>query len=126
MLLQKIIVVEDEEDIQKILQLCLQQIAGFDVETCSSGYELLEKIDSFQPHLILLDVMMEGIDGPTTLFKLRELGNKTPCIFLTARSEPHEIEEFIKMGAIGVLSKPFDLAQLPEDIKTMWSSVVAV
>ncbi|BBM83408.1 response regulator [Candidatus Uabimicrobium amorphum] len=124
MSLHKIMVVEDEEDIQKILQLSLQQIAGFNVKTCSSGDELLQEIDEFQPDLVLLDVMMEGMDGPSTLKKLREIGNTTPCIFLTAKSLPHEIEEFTQMGAIGVLSKPFNLAELPEDIKKIWASKI--
>ena len=122
MSLHKIIIVEDEADIQKILQLGLEQIAGFCVEVCSSGHELLQKIDEFQPDLVLLDVMMEGMDGPSTLHKLREIGNSTPCIFLTAKSEPDEIERFLNMGAIGVLNKPFDLAKLPEDIRRIWSA----
>lgn len=121
MSLHKIMIVEDEKDIQKILQLSLQKIAGFSVAICSSGHELLQQIDLFQPDLVLLDVMMEGMDGPSTLHKLREVGNNTPCIFLTAKSQPHEIEEFLQMGAIGVLSKPFNLAELPEDIKKIWS-----
>ena len=69
--LQRIMYVEDEPDIQAVACLALEHIGGFTVEVCSSGREALEKLPQFQPDLILLDVMMPGMDGPTTLLALR-------------------------------------------------------
>jgi CheY-like chemotaxis protein len=69
--LQKILYVEDEPDIQAIARMALERIGGFTVKVCSSGEEALQTAVDFAPDMILLDVMMPGMDGPTTLKALQ-------------------------------------------------------
>ncbi|MBT4041845.1 MAG: response regulator [Rhodospirillales bacterium] len=122
--LSKILHVEDEQDIQEIVKLALETIGGFSVETCSSGHEALEKVSLFQPDLFLLDVMMPGMDGPETLSALREEAGfaDTPVIFMTAKVMEDEVIRFKEIGALDVISKPFDPMSLGEKIKAIWDA----
>lgn len=117
--INNILYVEDELDIQTIAKIALGDIGGFTLETCSSGAEAIEKAKSFTPDLILLDVMMPDIDGPQTLEELRKIPNtaSTPVIFMTAKVQAKEIEYYKSLGAIDVISKPFDPMTLAETIK---------
>lgn len=122
--LSKILYVEDEPDIQTIAKLALETIGGFTLEVCSSGKEALEKGQDFTPDLILMDVMMPGMDGPTTFTELRKLVGlaDTPIVFMTAKVQPQEIAELKKLGAIEVIAKPFDPMTLSEKIEGIWQA----
>ena len=120
--LKRILLVEDEPDIRTVAQLSLQAIGGFTVELCGSGPEALAKAPLFQPDLILLDVMMPGMDGPTTFQELRrrpELAG-IPICFMTAKVQPQEVTQYKGMGALDVVPKPFDPMTLPTLIRTIW------
>src|SRR5208282_4571999 len=93
MFLTRILVIDDEPDIQVVARMALEEIGGFTVEICSSGDEAIKKTTAFAPDLILLDVMMPGMDGPSTLKTLRTVPETAgiPIIFLTAKVQPHEI-----------------------------------
>lgn len=116
--------VEDDLDIQAIAQLALETLGGFTVEMCSGGQEALDKVSTFNPDLFLLDVMMPGMDGPTTLKSLREDPNTAsiPAVFMTARVQKHEVEFYKSLGAIDVIGKPFDPMSLASRINTIWAS----
>ncbi len=121
--LQKILMIEDEPDIQTVAKLSLESIGGFNVEVCSSGQEALEKAIDINPDLILLDVMMPGMDGPTTLLELKkmpELSN-TPVVFMTAKVQPQEIQLYKEYGAIDVIPKPFDPMSLADTLNSIWT-----
>lgn len=109
--------IEDEQDIRTITEFALED-EGFELISCASGQEALTKAPSVSPDLILLDVMMPGIDGPSTLNKLRQLPHlmNTPVIFMTAKIQPSEVDKYLSMGALGVISKPFDALKLADDI----------
>ncbi|NJL04064.1 MAG: response regulator [Chloroflexaceae bacterium] len=122
--LHKILVVEDDPDIQAIVRLALELTGGYTVEVCATGYEAIERAPMFAPDMILLDVMMPGIDGPDTLHALRalpQLGN-TPIIFLTARVQPHDLERYRALGVRDVIAKPFNPMSLAQTLQTMWST----
>jgi two-component system, OmpR family, response regulator len=121
--LNKILLVEDDPDIQLIAVMALEELGGFTVEPCGLGQEAIDKAAAVAPDLILLDVMMPGMDGPTTLLHLREIPEtaNVPVIFLTARSQPHEVAEYIEKGAVDVIKKPFDPANLCEEIENIWA-----
>jgi two-component system OmpR family response regulator len=123
--LERILLVEDEPDIQAITRVALEMIGGFKLEVCNSGVEALQKAPEFAPDLILLDVMMPVMDGPGTLAALRNLTQTatTPVIFMTAKVHPSEVAEYIKLGALDVIAKPFDPMHLASNIKTIWSAV---
>lgn len=120
--LKRILYVEDEPDIQTVAKLALEMVGGFTLETCSSGQEALDKAAAFAPQLLLLDVMMPGMDGPATLARLRALPAtaNVPAIFMTAKVQPGEVEQYRRLGAIDVIPKPFDPMTLSETIRNVW------
>ncbi|HXF91065.1 MAG TPA: response regulator [Candidatus Nitrosotenuis sp.] len=122
--LKRILYVEDDQDISSIAKFTLETIGGFEVDICHSGKEVFEKISEFKPQLILLDVMMPDMDGPTTLRKLRALpeGKDIPVVFVTARIQSHQIEEYQEFGALGTIAKPFDPLTLSTEIEKLWMS----
>ena len=116
----RILYVEDEEDIRLVAEFALED-EGFEILFCASGDQALSQAVLFGPDLILLDVMMPGMDGPETLKGLRELPGleSTPVAFLTAKVQPNEIEEFMALGALEVIAKPFDPMTLPDQIRNL-------
>lgn len=123
MSLERILCVEDEPDIQAVTRLALETVGGFEVMLCSSGQEALEKASTFNPDLILLDVMMPGMDGPTTLQHLRTdpATANIPVVFLTAKVQPAEIDYFRSLGALDVISKPYDPLTLASCLNDIWN-----
>jgi diguanylate cyclase (GGDEF)-like protein len=114
--------IEDEPDIQAVAQLALEALGGFQVRICGSGREGVQAAVAFDPHVILLDVMMPGMDGPSTLQALRNLPQMlaTPVIFMTAKVQPQELAEYRALGVLDVIAKPFDPMTLAETILTIW------
>jgi diguanylate cyclase (GGDEF)-like protein len=121
--LTRILYVEDEPDIQAIARLALEAVGGFTVEVCGSGEEAIRKAVSFEPDLILLDVMMPDMDGPSTLTALREIPAfaATPVMFMTAKVQPAEVAHFKSLGAIEVIAKPFDPTKLSQIVLDAWN-----
>jgi len=122
--LTKILYVEDEPDIQAVASIALADVGGFTLEVCSSGEIALDKAATFKPDLLLLDVMMPEMDGPSTLEALRKLPEtaNTPAIFMTAKVQTHEVEHFKSIGAIDVVAKPFDPMTLAQTLRDIWQS----
>jgi len=120
--LMKILLVEDDPDIQEVTALMLSGIGEFEVKSCGSAAEALECVEAFAPDLILLDVMMPDLDGPGAFaaFGRNRATAKTPVIFMTARVQPSEVAEYRKLGCLGVIPKPFDPDTLSETIQGMW------
>jgi CheY-like chemotaxis protein len=106
----RILHVDDEPDIREVVDMSLGLDPDFEVHACSSGEEAIAAAAEWLPRLILLDVMMPGMDGPTTLAHLRKnpKTSNIPVLFMTARAQTREVEHFISLGAQGVISKPFD------------------
>jgi CheY-like chemotaxis protein len=115
----RILHVDDEPDIRELVDMALALNPDFRVRTSSSGAEAIKTAAEWSPYLILLDVMMPGMDGPTTLMKLRNNHQTSgiPVVFMTARAQAREIEQFISMSAQGVISKPFDPMTLASQVQ---------
>jgi CheY-like chemotaxis protein len=115
----RILYVDDEADIREIATLSLALDPELEIRSCASGAEALAAVDGWRPDLILLDVMMPGMDGPTTLAKLKENPTSTaiPVVFITARTQARERERFLALGAVGIIAKPFDSMQLAQTAK---------
>ena len=120
--LQKILYVEDDEDIAELMQMVMRKIGKFEVMHCLSGQEALDAFTDFAPQLILMDVMMPGMDGPETLehFKSRPESQNTPVVFMTAKAQHHEQEKYKKLGAVGVIVKPCEPMELCQKLQTFW------
>ena len=122
--LARILYVEDEPDIRAIAQMALEAVGGFTVIACASGSEALANAPGASADLLLLDVMMPGMDGPTTLKALRELPAtaNTPVIFMTAKVQAAEVAQYRELGAMDVIHKPFDPMELSAQISRIWEA----
>lgn len=123
--LQRIMLVEDEEDIRAVAELALEAVGGFTLKTCASGQIALDQLAEFRPQLVLLDVMMPVMDGPSTLRAIRQSGEfaNVPAIFMTAKVQPDEVNQYLSEGAVAVIPKPFDPMTLSDRIREIWDSL---
>jgi CheY-like chemotaxis protein len=121
--LKRILMVEDDTDIQIVARMSLEAVGGYTVEVCSGGHEALVRVKEFSPDLVLLDVMMPDMDGPTVLRGLRSDPETAalPVIFMTAKAQAHEVASYKEMGALEVVSKPFDPMALPGILAGIWN-----
>jgi two-component system, OmpR family, response regulator len=121
MTIRKVLLVDDEDDIRTIGQISLSKVGGWQTVLASSGADALAKAAAEKPDLILLDVMMPEMDGPTTLGQLRAQAAtaNTPVIFMTAKIQKQEVARYLELGAVGVIGKPFDPMKLPAEIKRL-------
>jgi len=123
--LRTILYVDDEPDIRQVVQLALGLAGNLTVHTCDSGEKALAELDKLKPDLILLDVMMPGMDGPTTLARIRthpQLAH-IPVAFMTAKAMPQEVARFRQLDAAGIIAKPFDPMQLAQQVFTLWEGL---
>ncbi|MDY6782185.1 MAG: response regulator [Cyanobacteriota bacterium] len=123
---KRILVIDDEPGVRDIIQICLEAVAGWDVSTAASGQEGFVKAQQEQPDAILLDVMMPGMDGPSTFRQLQahEQTQHLPTILLTAKIKMSERQQYLDLGVAGVISKPFEAQSLVDRIREIlnWSS----
>lgn len=110
--------VEDDPDIREIVRIAIEFSDEFDVVQSEDGPSGLEALQSVQPDILLLDVMMPGMNGMEFLTQARESGavKDVPAIFMTARVQEVEIQPLYDVGGVGVISKPFDPITLGEQI----------
>ena len=121
MKLEKVMLVDDDADIRTIGEISLSKVGGWLVVLADSGTDALAKVSRERPDAILLDVMMPGMDGPTTFERLRDLPatRTTPIIFMTAKVQKLEVERYLALGAAGVISKPFDPMTLHKEVRRL-------
>lgn len=117
--IRKILLVDDEADIRTVADLCLRELGGFVVVLAASGPEALALAAREAFDLVLLDVMMPGTDGPTTLAGLRAAGVLTPVVFMTAKVGADEVARYHALGVVSVIAKPFDVLALPAQIRAI-------
>ena len=115
---KRILVIDDEDDIREVAQLCLETVGGWEVITAASGSEGLALAASQTPDAILLDVMMPDMDGPTTFKKLQadRSTENIPVILLTAKVQASEQRRFAELGVKAVFVKPFDPMTLADQL----------
>lgn len=121
---ERILLIDDEDDIREVAAVALDMTAGMAVTGCSGGVEGVAAAAADRPDLILLDVMMPGLDGPSTLQRLRNCAatRDIPVIFLTACVQPADRKRLTSLGAIGVIAKPFDPFTLADEISAIAAS----
>jgi CheY-like chemotaxis protein len=118
-----ILVIDDEEDIRKLIQTCLEIMGGWRVLTAASGGKGINLAQIDSPDAILLDVMMPAMDGLTTLKKLKSnsITSSIPVVLLTARKGSID-KEFTELGVKGVLNKPFNPLKIAEQLAKILTS----
>jgi CheY-like chemotaxis protein len=116
----RVLHIDDEPDIRDVVAISLALDPTIVVRGCASGKDGLAAAKEFRPDLILLDVMMPVMDGPTTLGHLRDSPQTAdiPVVFMTARAQMQELEHFKFLGAAGVISKPFDPMTLATAVRS--------
>jgi CheY-like chemotaxis protein len=120
--LKSVLCLDDDEDICEVLQTTLCLIAGLDVQTTRSGEAMIDLARKRQPDLVLMDMMMPDLDGPAVFQKMRADGMLAdiPVIFLTAKVMPSDVAPLCRLGALGVITKPFDPLKLVGQISALW------
>jgi two-component system response regulator VicR len=116
--LSRVLVVEDEEAIAEGVVLNLRR-KGHTVELASDGAAALRRAREADWELILLDVRLPEVDGFEVCRRLREEGNLTPILMLTARDQPDDVVYGLKLGADDYVVKPFDLAELLARVESL-------
>jgi CheY-like chemotaxis protein len=106
----RILIIDDEDDIREVAAMSLETVAGWEVMVANSGAQGLIRAATYKPDAILLDVMMPGMDGPTTFRELQKnpVTAKIPVLFLTAKVQATDRRRFADLGIHAVLVKPFD------------------
>ncbi len=107
----RVLVVDDEPNITDLVATALRY-EGFESETAQSGRQALKKVEAFNPHLIVLDVMLPDLNGFEVLRRLRNEGRRTPVLFLTARDAVEDRVRGLTTGGDDYLTKPFSLEEL--------------
>ena len=122
MALQRVMHVEDDESIRAVTEIALTDVAGFTLLSCDSGHNALMQVEAFAPQLILLDVMMPKMDGLQTLVALRQLPGMehVPVVFMTAKIQQAEKQQYIDAGAIAVIDKPFEPMELGDTLSRLY------
>jgi len=117
---RKILIIDDEDDIREVASLSLQTVAGWDVIVASSGAQGVARASEQRPDAILLDVMMPGMDGPTTFRELRKNPATAgiPVLLLTAKVQGSDQRRFADLGVQAILFKPFDPLTLSSQISS--------
>jgi two-component system OmpR family response regulator len=121
---QSVLYVDDDPDICAVVQATLRLVPGLNVQTADSGERAIDLAYELRPDLVLMDVMMPGLDGPSTFKRMREsaLLKRVPVIFMTAKVLPAEIAQLLQLGAIGVIVKPFDPLKLYGELFSLWNN----
>jgi CheY-like chemotaxis protein len=116
---RRLLLVDDEDAIREIAKLSLERVGEWAVTAVSSGGEAVSAVEASPAFdAVLLDVMMPGVDGPSTLELLQDgpLATSTPVVFLTAKARGANVEQLRSLGAAGVIAKPFDPMTLPGEL----------
>lgn len=116
---EKILVIDDEETTVQLISMLLER-RGFEVVKAFSAEDGLRKAYRHQPDLVLLDVMMPDMDGPTTFRQLQANSStqNIPVIFLTAKVQASDRRRYAEMGIQSVIAKPFDPLKLADQVST--------
>ncbi len=121
--LKHVLYVDDEPDIRLVASMALGLDPALRVDTADSGEQALALLPELKPDLVILDVMMPGLDGPSTLARMRADPDlqSIPVVFMTAKAMPEEQARFLSMGAAGVIPKPFDPMRLAGQVTELWT-----
>ncbi|MFN7916508.1 MAG: response regulator transcription factor [Vicinamibacterales bacterium] len=114
---QRILIVEDDRALARVLADNLS-FSGFDVDWVDDGTEVLNRVRSTSPDLVLLDVMLPGRDGFSLCGLIRQ-GGRTPVIMLTARDQKVDKLKGLELGADDYITKPFDFEELQARIRAV-------
>ncbi|MCU0566373.1 MAG: response regulator [Oculatellaceae cyanobacterium Prado106] len=127
---RRILIVDDENHLRGLVQVCLEDLGGWDTLTAASGEECLQILQTQSIQAILLDVSMPGMDGMAVYEQLQANPNTQaiPVVLLTAQVLPSDRARFTQMGVAGVISKPIEPMALTTEIAEIlgWESQLSI
>jgi DNA-binding response OmpR family regulator len=123
---KKVLLVDDDEHILRSLRTYLE-MEGFDVDTAGGGAEAIEKVDTYHPDLLVLDVMMPGMDGFQVLeaLKNKPTTENLPIIMLTAKGQDMDVLRGYQRGASCYMTKPVNYNELVDNINLVFTQEAA-
>ncbi len=118
---RQLLIIDDDGDIREVAGLSLEMTQGWTITAANGGAAGIAVAGTCAPDAILLDVMMPDMDGPATLRVLqsREATKSIPVIFLTAKVQAADRENFMQLGVRGIIAKPFDPVTLGDEISLL-------
>jgi CheY-like chemotaxis protein len=118
---RRVLVVDDDDLLREVARVALEAVGGWEVLTAASGAQALTVAAAEQPDVLLLDVMMPGMDGPSTVRALQQdpTTRTIPVIFLTAKVGGEGHQEWETLPVTGVIPKPFDPMTLPAEVERL-------
>lgn len=121
---ERILHVDDNEDMRMIGRVALEIVGGFELRQCNDGFSAVIEAKRFKPDLLLLDVMMPGLSGPETFGRISTLPGmeKVHVIYLTVKAQDDFAEKLLAEGALAVVPKPFDPMNLADQILELWKA----
>lgn len=111
----KVLAVDDEEDVRTLVRAQLEP-EGFEVETASDGAEALSKVVSFQPDLVLMDIVMPRVDGFKATEHIRQLSD-VPVLMLTSKTSQEYVKRAVSLNVAGYIVKPYETTNLVSRIR---------
>jgi two-component system nitrogen regulation response regulator NtrX len=122
---RRVLIVDDEKGIREALKQVLEY-EEIEVQTCASGHEALRVYPEFRPHLVFLDVKMEGMDGLETLKRVRELDPHAQVVMISGHGTIQTAVEATQLGAYDFLEKPLDTDRILLTLRNALQHVVLV
>jgi CheY-like chemotaxis protein len=121
--LERILHVDDDEDIRVLTKMILELVGHYQVEQYASGEEALRHAQNLSPQLFLLDYMMPGISGEELWHRLKALPGleDVPVVFVTAKTDQAFAQGLLQKGALDVILKPFEVNELCPLIENAWA-----
>jgi CheY-like chemotaxis protein len=118
---RKVLVVDDDDTIREVAKVALEVVGGWHVSTATNGDEASRLAMADQPDVVLLDVMMPALDGPSTaaLLHAHPVTRDVPVIFLTAKTPLSDAQLGSVANLAGVITKPFDPMSLATEISRL-------
>lgn len=121
--LTKILHIDDDAVMRMMVGKALERSQkGFQIKSCITGTEFLETVTDFQPDLLVVDVLMPIMNGPTLIAELRKRANLTPVVFMTGQDDPVFENRAQLEPIIGIIRKPFSPLQLGDDLISLWQT----
>jgi DNA-binding response OmpR family regulator len=114
----RLLLVDDDEMIVELLTLRLKAL-GYEVASAINGEKAYDAAVAFKPHVIICDVVMPKVDGPTFCRRMRAENDAVPFLFLTAKGQPRDKVEVLSAGGDDYLVKPFDPQELAARISAI-------